>query len=281
MARTATEIKNAIAADYISRPAIIAKYGLVPGQTFDQQFSTAAVENILFDCIANDMAVHEQLVETNALNSKYSTVAWYKQTALSFLDGLPLVWLDDHYSYDLTNVTDADSRKIITRCAVLPNNGRLVIKVATDVAGVTQPLTSPQQLRFVNYMELIKEAGDNIVYVNDPGDDLNISLTVQVDVSQIDLTTGKLLSVSTDTYPVKEAISNYLANLSFNGALVRNFFIDSIQGALGVKNLRVDVLQSKFSGFSFTDINDSRIPNSGYFVIDPANLIINYTDNEL
>ena len=96
MARTSTEIKASIAANFISRPEIIAKYGLIPGQTFDEQFSTASFENILFDCIANDVSIHEQLVETNAINSKYSTVRWYKSSALNFLDGLPLVWLDDY-----------------------------------------------------------------------------------------------------------------------------------------------------------------------------------------
>ena len=281
MARTSAEIKASIAADFISRPEIIAKYELIPGQTFDQQFSTASLENILFDCLANDMVIHEQLVETNAINSKYSTVRWYKNSALNFLDGLPLVWLDDHYGYDLTNVTDVVTRQIITRCAVLPSNGRLVMKIATDVAGVTQALTGAQLIRFQSYINLIKEAGDLISFVNEPGDNLKVGLTVQVDVNQIDLSTGQLLSVTDTVFPVKEAIAGYLANLEFNGALVKTYFTDAIQKAVGVKNLRFDDLQSKFAGFSFTPIEDSRIPHSGYYIIDPSDLIINYTGNEL
>lgn len=282
MGRTAAaQIKQAIGADFVARPEIIAMYGLTPGLTFEEQFSTASFENILFDCLANDMAIHEQLVEANSLNSIYSTLAWYKNTALSFLDGLPLVWTNDHFDYDLTGVTDAAARKIISRCAVLSSNGRLVFKIATDVAGVTQPLTSQQLTRFQAYMQLVKGAGDVLAFVNDPGDDLKVTLTVQVDVTQIDLETGKLLSVTDPVYPVKDAINNYLGNLEFNGALTRTFFTDAIQKAIGVKNLRFDLLQSKFSGFSFTDIGDSRIPNAGYFVIAPADLTINYTGDEL
>ena len=281
MARTSTEIKASITTDFISRPEIIAKYDLIPGQTFEQQLSVASFESILFDTIANDMAIHEQLVETNALNSRVPTTAWYKATAESFLDGLPLVWINNQYDYDLTSVTDAASRKIITRCAVLPANGTIVMKVATDVAGVTQALNSGQLLRFENYIQLKQEAGDVIVFINEDGDNLKLSLTVQVDVSQIDLTTGKLLSVTGDVYPVKDAIKNYLANLSFNGALIRTFLMDAIQEAVGVKNLRFDVLQSKFGGFSFVDIGDGKIPHAGWFKLDDADLTINYIGNEL
>jgi len=56
MARTSTEIKASITTDFISRPEIIAKYDLIPGQTFEQQFSVASFESILFDTIANDIA---------------------------------------------------------------------------------------------------------------------------------------------------------------------------------------------------------------------------------
>jgi len=282
MARTSLEIKASITNDFINRPEIIALYGLVPGQTFEQQFSVASLENQFFDTVANDMAVHEQLVEANTLNSKLHTVNWYKKTAMSFLDGLPLVWItDDQFGYDLSGVTDADIRQIIDRCAVLPSNGRLVIKIATDNGGVIEPLTTAQLNRFIAYMNLVKDAGTNLVFVNDPGDKLKIEAVIQVDIATIDLDTGRLLSVPGSVFPVRDAIDNYLKNLEFNGAVVRTFLEDAIQAAPGVKNLRIDNLQSKFAGFSFTDIADGRIPNAGYFVLDNTDIILTYTANEL
>lgn len=228
------------------------------------------------------LSIHERIVEKNAENSRPHTIRWYREQCTSFLDGLPLTWLDGQFQYDLTNVIDVDIRKIIDRCAVLEsNNGELVIKIATDNNGVIEPVTPQQFVRFKTYIQQIKDAGNRIRIINSPPDNLKIDLTVFVDPLIIDLQTGQLLNTAETIYPVKDAIKNYLANLEFNGAFVREYFRDSLQDAKGVKLPIINELQSQFLGFPFADFGDWIIPNAGYFKIEDADLTINYLANEL
>ncbi len=282
MARSITEIKLQITNEFIGNTTIISKYGLVSGQTFEQQFSIVSLENILFSIIAFCLCFHEQIVNKNAEQSRPHSIPWYRNEFLNFLDGLPLVWQDGQFKYDLTNVTDAESRKIIDRCAVLEsNNGELVIKIATDNGAVIEPVTAAQLVRFKAYCQQIKDAGNRLRIINDPGDLLKSELTVEVDPLIIDLQTGRLLSASGNVYPVKDAIKNYLQNLEFNGAFVREFYRDAIQKAEGVKLPIINVLESQYAGFAFEPILEKKIPEAGYFIQTDANLTIIYKAYDL
>ncbi len=226
--------------------------------------------------------VHEQIVSKNAENSRPHTIRWYREQCLNFLDGLALTWLNGQFQYDLTNVTDADVRKIIDRCALLEsNNGELVIKIATDNNGSIEPVTPQQLVRFKAYLMQIKDAGNRIRVINQSADLLKIGLTVYVDPLVIDLQTGKLLSTPNPIYPVKEAINNYLEKLEFNGAFVRTFFQDELQKATGVILPKIDVLESQYLGFAFIPIVDWTIPQAGYFKSNDVDLTIIYKANEL
>ena len=214
MARTLEQIRAEITTAFIADQTIIAMYGLIAGKTFDQQFSVASVESLLFDSLAFQILTHEQIVSNNAQNSRPHTINWYKNQCLNFLDGLPLVWLNEQFQYDLTNVIDADVRKIIDRCAILESNsGELVLKLATNNNGNIEPLTSAQLLRFTYYINQIKDAGNRIRILNQEADQLKIALTVYVDPLIIDLQTGALLSGAPGVYPIKKAIDNYLETL--------------------------------------------------------------------
>ena len=285
MARSITEIKLQITNEFIGNATIISKYGLTIGQTFEQQFSFVSLENIIFSIFAFCLWFHERIVERNAQNSRPHTIRWYREEFLNFLDGLPLVWKDGQFKYDLTNVTDADVRKIIDRVAVLEsNNGELVVKIATDNNGVIEPVTPAQFDRFKAYCQQIKDAGNRLRYINDSGDLLKMELTVEVDPLIIDLQTGQLLaplSGSGGLFPVKEAIQNYLQNLEFNGALVREFLRDAIQKANGVKLPIINVLESQYGGFAFEPIDQKKVPEAGYFILNDANLTINYIAYDL
>lgn len=279
--RSAATIKSLITSKFISDPAIIQMYDLQPGATYQEQFSIASLEDILFSQLSSAISIHEGIVENNAQNSRPHTLRWYYSQFTNFLDGLPLTWKDGQFYYDTTNIVDLEERKIIDRCAVLESkNGELVVKVATDQNGL-QPLSAGQLLRFKEYCGLIKAAGNRLRFINLPADNLKMTLTVYVDPSIIDLDTGKLLSVSEDVYPVKKAIDNYLAGLEFNGAFVKEFFRDELQRAEGVKRPLIDVLQSQYLGFPFQDIEDWRIPNSGYFKAIDNNVTIIYKRNDL
>jgi hypothetical protein len=282
MARDRKTIKKELTDAFISDPAVIAKYGLDPLLDFEQQFSLVSVENLWFDNVSFGIYNHELIVSQNAKNSRPHTIQWYREKAMTFLDGLPLQWIDGQFQYNLTGITDIEARRVIDRCAVLEsNNGELVIKVASDNDGILEPLANPQLVRFEAYLKQIKDAGNRIRVINSFPDSLKISLTVYVDPLIIDLQTGRLLSTPEDIYPVKDAINSYLDNLEFDGAFVKTFFQDYLQKATGVKLPIIDELKTQFLGFPFEPIVEFSLPNSGYYKIDDINLTINYTANEL
>lgn len=281
MARTITEIKNELTTSFISNSTIISLYGLTPGLTFDEQFSVASLENIIFNIISIAISTHEKIVSTNAENSRPHTIRWYQQQCLNFLDGLPLTWLNGQFQYDLTNVTDAAVRKIIDRCAILESgNGELIVKIATFNGLALDPLSNEQRDRFIAYMRQIKDAGNRIRVINQEADMLVMNLTVYVDPLMIDLTTGQLLSNPT-IVPVKAALDSYLANLEFNGAFVKEYFIDSLQKAQGVKLPVINQLFSRYLGFPNVAITNWVVPQAGYFKYQDSEIEITYLPYEL
>lgn len=263
---------------FIADPIIIEKYELSPGQTFEQEFSLVSVENILFDQLSAAIEEHEKLVEKNAENSRSHNISWYKALALNFHDGLNLVNVNGSFQYNVENLVDADERKIITRVAVLPSlSGELIIKVAT-AAGV---LSSAQLARFTEYINLTKDAGTHIKIVNLPADSLKLILNIYVDVSIIDLETGRLLNTTGNVIPVKDHIDTYLANLEFNGAFVKTLFQSELEKAPGVKIPLIESATWKFADFPFAPFGEWKIPEAGYFKIEPEDLTINYLKYDL
>lgn len=219
----------------------------------------------------------EKAVKQNALNSRPQNLPNFRDAVLNYHDGLDLVWKDGAFMYDLTGVTDAEERKIIDRCAVLESNdGELVVKIAKDNAGELEPVTTAEQTRIIEYLRQIKVPGVKIRLINENADLLKASLTVYVDPLIIDLDTGKQLNVTGDVFPVEDAIDNYLANLEFNGAFVKNYFIETIQNAEGINLCVADLLEWKFAAFPYTSLGEYKVPESGYFKVETGQLTINY-----
>lgn len=279
MARDRKTIKKELTDAFIADPIVIATYGLIVGLSFEEQFSLTSIENVWFDNISFGIYNHELIVSENALNSRPHNLSWYKEKCMDFHDGFELVWLDGQFKYE-ASVTEVS--KIIDRVAVLESNdGELVIKVATDNAGTIEPLSAPQLTRFTNYLNLIKDAGNRIRIINQPADLLKMTLNVYVDVSIIDLSNGKLLNVTEDVYPVEDAIKNYLENLEFNGGFVKEFFKNELQKATGVKLPLIELVEWKYASFDWAEFGEWKVPEAGYFKIEPADLTINYLPYEL
>ena len=136
MARSLTEIQQSILNAKAQASTLNALQVLT---TAEQNLSAAnstskvAIWRLWVWIISYVIYIHEQIIEKFAENSRPHTINWYKNQCLNFLDGLPLVWLNEQFQYDLTNVIDADVRKIIDRCAILESNsGELVLKLATN-----------------------------------------------------------------------------------------------------------------------------------------------------
>lgn len=276
MARTRAEIIAELKTNFVANEDLIAQYDLVPGQTFDEQFSTASLEMQWLETIATSFFDHEQLVDANAANSRPQNLPNYRQMVLNYLDGLPLIFSNGQFVFNTAGVTDLETRNIIKRCAVLENNRGIVVKIAGENAGVLEPVTTVQAERILNYINQQTQPGVAVRLVNDVADNLKVTLTVYVDPNVIDLTTGRQLNVTGTVEPVKDAINSYLANLEFNGGFVRNYFSNTIEAATGVKVVTIDLLQWKYASLPFSDLGIYKIPNAGHFAIAPADLTINY-----
>lgn len=225
---------------------------------------------------ANVFRTHEQIVTKNAENSRPQNVPNYTQMVYDFIDGVPIIHNGNAFVFDLTGIDNVEERKIVKRCAVKESNLGILVKVATEVGGVLQPLTTEQANRLYLYIDKNTQPGVGFRLINETADQLKLNLTVYVDPLTIELATGKQLNVTGDIYPVKDAINSYLAALEFNGGFVKNFFSKTIEKASGVKLATINLLQWKYASLPFQDLGIYRIPNSGHFKINDADLIINY-----
>ena len=70
MSRTKAEIRESLKTGFVNDTSLISMYGLVPGQTFDQQFSTASLEMMMIENLVNSIFEHEQIVSANVANTR-------------------------------------------------------------------------------------------------------------------------------------------------------------------------------------------------------------------
>ena len=270
MARTLEEIQNQI-------------YSKITSTTDLSELtstSTSAIWRLWVYIVAFAIWIHENIVETNAENSRPHTLRWYREQALGFLDGLELVWQDGQFKYNTEGIDDLEERRVIDRAAVLESvDGKLIIKVATELNETVQPITDDKLIRFTSYMNQIKDAGNELEIINRPPDKLKLALKVYVDEQIIDLINGKLLNTDEDIKPVEVALDDHLRHLEFNGALVKEFLRGTIQKAKGVRLPVIDVLQWRYAGLPYQDIEQWQVPDAGYFTIDE--LTITYLPYDL
>lgn len=277
MAQTKAQLREQIKANFIANTALIELYDLVPGQTFDEHFSTASIEMIWLEQYVDMIYNHELIVAANAANSRPQNLPNFIETVLNFHDGLPLVWIDGQFGYNLSVVENPDERKIVDRCAVLESDdGELVVKVATSVNDELVPLQVDEAERLLFYLDDLKVPGVRIRLINQEADLLKVTLNVYVDPLVIDLATGQQRNLTEEVYPVQVAIKEYLNNLEFNGAFVTNYFERAVEDKPGINLCEVVDLMHKYADFPFVDFTTFKVPQSGYFKIQDADLTINY-----
>lgn len=291
MARSLSEIYNQIIAQKEAQ-AELSTLSPAAGETFSQLLedlmarSKVSIWRLWAFVVSFYIWTHEkqndifqqEMIEW-AATKQVPTLKWYRGVVLGFLFGKPLIWSETSGSFyqELLPTDDEDTLKIVKYCAVTKSPGFLRVKVATDSGGVPSTLSAAQSAAVEAFLDQVKAAGDTIELVNNPADQLNIELDVYVDPLVIDITTGEL-HLQAGVNPVMNALNEYLLNLEFNGRLVKNYMIDAMQAAEGVSNIDLNVLQHKYLGFPYADIDVSVVPDAGYFVIDTIS--VNYLPAE-
>lgn len=286
---TIAEFKKLMTDYYTSNDTVIATYGLSSGLTFEDQFSSVSLENIIFSNVATAMFVMQELFDqfkvdiSVILNAQLSgTVNWYAYKAMLFQYGMKLVPETD--SYDNTGLTSEQiaAMRVVKYAAAVESKDKsiLYVKVATDNGnGVRTPLSSTQLTAFKQYLNDVQYAGVRIIVINDPADEMKLQVDIYYDPLVLD-ETGKRLDGISNT-PVQDAIRNYLVNLPFNGTYTNQKLVDTLQLIEGVRIAEIKSAASRYGTYTeFTEINAREIAHAGYYQISDENLNLNFIADE-
>lgn len=285
---TIPEIKKTMTDMFIQNDDVRNKYGLKDGLTFEDQFSTVSIENILFFIVATCMWVNQQLfsqlksdIQQLLNEQKAHTSNWYAHMAKQFQFGQDLVAETDRY--DNTGLTSEviEKRRVVKYSAAVESLDKsiLFLKIATDSNGVRQPLPNNQLTAFKAYINTIQDAGVRIQVINDQADDMRLKIDIYYDSLILDQD-GKQLDGENDS-PVQNAIRNYLNNLPFNGTYTNQGLVDVLQNLNGVEVAELKSASSRYGYYTeYTEIDAREIPHAGYYKISDSNMILNFIPNE-
>lgn len=282
------EIYNSMTKAFVSDPEVIARYGLIEGKTFDEQFSVTSIERILFYDAAVTMFMNYQAfdqhvidIDTKLKEEKAHSPNWYAMMALLFQYGYNLT--GDTDMYDNSGLTDEQitASRLVKFCAAVNSESKsiLYIKVATEVNGVKQPLSNAVFTAFRAYIAQIQDAGVHIDFINDSADQIRIEMDIYYNPLVLDRE-GKRLDGTNDT-PVQAAIQNYVHNLLFNGLYANVKLVDAVQVVDGVELPELKKASSRYGVYTeFREIDAKEVAHAGYYTISSNNLILKFIPYE-
>jgi len=236
--------------------------------------SKVAVWRLLFFVVAVSIWTVDKLfdehkiwVEKRIAEITPGTLFWYKKIALAFQMGDTLVWNTTTMKYEYANIDE--STQIVKLCAVNEIPGRLVFKVAKlGTSGEPEKLDTTELNGFQNYMETVKYAGLFVNYISADADVIRLKLKVYYNPSVI-APDGSLLT-NPSSFPVVDAVKQYLKLMPFNGVFNVTDLIDDLQQIKGVVNPFFISGQAKYGGFPFAPITTYYRSNAGYMVLDDS-----------
>lgn len=275
MARKTQEIKDEITTAFMGNEAIRVAYGYSVGAVFEETFSKASLENILFEIFAISIwtleklfDTHKKEIDTLIFEQKNGTLPWYRTMALAFQYGFDLLPDSDKFNNEAATEEQIESSKIIKYAAVLesPQDSRVIIKIAGETNGVLAPITPAQNEAFESYINEVRYAGVKTTIINYLPDRLFLNILIKRDALVLD---NKGMSILNANYPVNEAIAEFMKELPFDGELRLSALTDKLQAVEGV--LDATILSADSAWVNDYDnpqpIFISKIPTSGYFEI--------------
>ncbi|SBV95288.1 conserved hypothetical protein [uncultured Dysgonomonas sp.] len=285
---TIAEIKRIMTEAFISDPEVKAKYGLEEGKSFEEQFSAASLESILFDDMA--AATHLSFQQFNQLKIdvleelkrwRPRRPNWYAEKSKLFQYGSDLFGDTDQYDNTGLSVAQIEAMRMIKFAAAEEAQDRsvLLLKVATGSAENRSPLSAAQYASFSNYISRISDAGVFVEIINNPADALKLEIDLYYDPLILG-SAGERLDGESAT-PIQDAINGYVNSLEFNGTYISMSLIDTIQKVEGAKIVEIKFAAYRFGSISeWRPINSFQVPYSGYYKISPNDLKINFIPYE-
>lgn len=285
MARTIDEIKAEMTSTFIAEDAVVSSYGLDSSKTFDQQFSKASIESILFYVFAAALWALEKLfdlhveeVEEQIEELEPHTLRWYVNKAKAFMQGMSLVADCDYYDTSDMSDEDIEEAQIIKYAVATESNTVVYLKVAREVDGSPAQLTDTQLSAFTSYINTVKDAGVSVVIRNESADLMAVTMVVYYDAT---LLTSDGSSLSDGSTPVLDAIKEAIAGLPFNGVFRKTDLLTAVQEVSGVEVVDVTEMKVKTANADdWTELVGFNRPYSGYYALDEDNSSITYVQYE-
>lgn len=274
MARTITDIKKELTDYFVNNDTIRSLYDLALGKTFEEQFSSVSLESILFYIVA--VAVwtletlfdrHKQEVTELIDELKPHTRNWYRNKALAFQFGQPLI--PDTDTYDNAGLTPEDitARQVVKYAAVVEVAAVVFVKVAGGEEGNRQPLSAEECTALKAYFKEVKDAGVALTVVNREADRFGIDIDIYYNPQ---IFNGKLERLDGTGTTVHNMITDFVENLQFNGEYRNSALINALSGVEGVE--LVDLHAATANGSAITA---RCTPESGYFKVAAEDLNLN------
>jgi hypothetical protein len=278
MARSITTIKADLAAQFMASPALAQAYGFTVGDSFDTTFSKVAIESIwLYICAYCAYVIellfdtHKAEIDTLLDEQKPHRRNWYENKALAFMYGYSLVTDEDYYNTEGIPDSEITAAQVVKYAAAVEKSGVVYLKVS----GNREPISEAQQTAFEAYIKDVKDAGVVVEVVNTPPQHFRLTMTVWYDPMVLDATGARMKD---GTFPVKEAIENFISNLKFNGEYRNTALVDVLQQIEGVVIPELQLAELSDDGTVWTAIDAKATPNSGYCkVYEDSDLNITYT----
>lgn len=290
MSRTISEIYDALIVEKESNPALTT-LSPAAGETATNLLaeltsgSRVAIWRLLlwiaavgFWTLENLFDLHIEEIQLLGSQMITGTARWYWSKCFEYQHG-------DSLSYNATThrfeyATPNTAIQIVERAAVVDLSGLVKIKVAKLTSGLPDPLDVGELASFTEYINLIKFAGTNVEVISLAADLFHVELTVVFD-PLILLPTGESIA-NAGTFPVEDAVNNYIQNLPFDGILSLTELTDAIQSVSGVVNPVITLAEARPVSGSYSTIDPVTGYNAsaGHLIVDagfPLNTSITYT----
>ncbi|MBL7813401.1 MAG: hypothetical protein JNL70_00245 [Saprospiraceae bacterium] len=258
MARTQQAVFDAIKASITAEPLLV---------NVGTNLSKTSILGLFVWLVAGAIVVVETgfdafKLEVQALGAaaQVGNLAWYRAKILAFQYGDNLTFINNIYQYATIDAT----KQIIKRCSIeetsdLQIGGVMRIKVAKLDGTNLVELTTPEKNALTSYINKVRFAGAHYQLFSNNGDILKVSFQVYYD---------PIIPLSTVKTNVEKAITDYVANLPFNGKLVISLLTDQIQLVEGVTDVVFVSAASKFSaGDAYESFTRFKVAGGGYFRI--------------
>jgi len=229
--------------------------------------------------------IFKEQVDALIAQNQAHTQDWYRNKALGFLLGVPVIPGTD--KFNITELSDEAiaAAKVVKQAAAIKlysanGYGILRIKLAGgDGEGNLQPLTVEALTAADYYMRNhVVDAGTQLEVTSGMADKLLLDLDVYFDPKILN-SFGQRLDGTNNT-PVQNAIDDFLKNISFNGRLNIEELKRAIRNVQGVVENKANQAASKYGDYTYDQqgipnvgpIDIFRVADSGYLVIDELNI---------